>query len=249
MNSTQTVESLIQEIREDLDLDEKGLIKISNYMLRFIVSLSAGVAPNIKWSYESAIPSSKVVNLPDDYIEYITIGYIVNGILIEMSSNGALIPSGVPAGVQVQEQAALYPSLIQTDLTGYLSSDMKGLRPAGVYGSFNVNKSDRVVELDPMQYIPNLYILYKSDCIEVSEKTLVHPFAQDAAILYSKFNYLRDRYNDNRHLKYEKDLNKAMRELPSRLNPVSLKDCIDALDMVRGFMFGFGCVMIQNILF
>lgn len=45
MNSTQTVESLIQEIREDLDLDEKGLIKISNYMLRFIVNLSAGGCP------------------------------------------------------------------------------------------------------------------------------------------------------------------------------------------------------------
>jgi len=245
MHTTQTVESLIAEIAEDLEVSEKDRIKLFNYMLRFIRELKSGIAPDIRYWYYDTIPSNFAVELPEDFDEYIMIGIIVNGVLIEQSRNQLILRQGAvgsgggppPGAFSGTTPQTLYGAYYQTGVGSNMSSDMRGLRPRGEYGSFDIDKANQTIIIDPYQYVPNLYLMYKSNCIEVGDKALVHTYAQNAAILYTKYNYCRDRYNDNRHQKYEVDMKKAMRDLPGLLNPISLKDCIDSLDLVRGYLF------------
>ncbi len=241
MNSTQTVESLIQEVSEELSCDEKGKMALFSYMKRFIVKLKAGIAPDIRYTYYDTIPSNFTVELPDDYMEYIMVGIILNGVLIEQSRNPLILREGPMVSQSLLEQGStpqqLYGAYYQTGVGSNMSSDMRGLRPRGEYGSFDIQKDTNSIVISPNQFVPNLYLMYRSNCLEVGEKALIHPNAQSCAVLFAKFNYLRDRYSDGRHLKYKEDLDKEMRDLPGLLNPVSLKDCIDALDLYRGYFF------------
>jgi hypothetical protein len=239
MNYSQTVTSLITEIAEDLDVFGKDRVKLFNYMLRFLRDLSAGVAPDIRFQFTDEIPDSKIISLPDDYGEYLMMGMIVNGVFQEMSRNKNILQGGAAdlVATNVNQQFLVGGPYYTYQYGGNIGGDKRGLRPQAMYGTFDIDRKNGVIRIDPNKYVPNLYMLYKSTCTDVAENAFVHPYAQTAATLYTKFNYCRDRYNDGRENKYKGDLNKAMRQLPGLINPISLKDVVDSMDLIKGYQF------------
>jgi hypothetical protein len=238
----QPVSGVIGEVMITMDIPEKERKNLLVYSLWFLRHYKSFIDVQPVTLYLDSVPLNKVVSLPLSFMDFIRIGYVDrNNKIIERSErktmNHIAPITDAPEVPQSNNDTWAGGNYIGSNASGLANNGfgrgpIRSARPAEIYGAFYINREAGVIQLDANVDWPNFYMDYKSDCIQLSDETLIHPFSQNALVAFLQYRYSKDRRRDG---SYEANWLLEERRMRRAMHPVDLQLVMDSLDAYRGY--------------
>ena len=243
MQFRQSVTNLIQEVIAELDLSANAQYKLSIYARDFLNELNNDTKPLLKSMRWDDIPPSRIIPFPLDYVSYVVVAAQYQQGLKPLAYNFQMAQGvdmdNVPSLLSAQRLDGLYGNvgLPYGFANGYGYGTGTGRIQAfgngNNMGYFSEDKIQKVFRLDPNQLIPNFYLLYWSDCMEINDEMIVDPRCMKALKVYVKMNWLKDK-RDPYWQQYERDLIIETKEMRNRFFDLSLASITNLVEQTWG---------------
>jgi hypothetical protein len=212
---TQTLKKIVGKVMRQMRLPEDDEDRLYDYAEDFLRDLNNDTFPTVKEFNGKANPN-KTITFPPDFIDWLKMGYQVGTQIAPLakSENLALNGKVVSATTLLDSVAIPFP----WPASNYPDSPM--FIPRNYIPTWQINYKERVIKLDPMVKIPNFYMEYLADCVDVSKGVIVHPFFQTALILHLRFWISCDTPSRSADKSlYEQKLNEEIGRMRQRVMP------------------------------
>jgi hypothetical protein len=179
---TQTLENVVAKVMRQMRLPEDDEDRLYDYAEDFLRDLNNDTFHKIK-VYEGKINPNKTITFPPDFIDWMKMGYQVGSQIAPLGRSENLALNGKVVSVPTVMDTIAIP--FPWPASNYPDSPM--FVPRTYIPTWQIDYSARQIKLDPMVKIPNFYMEYLADCIDVSCGILVHPFFQTALMAHMMF--------------------------------------------------------------
>lgn len=179
---TQTLENLVAKVMRQMRLPEDDEDRLYDYAEDFLRDLNNDTFHKVK-VYDGKASPNKTIPFPADFIDWLKIGYQVGTQIapLSKSENMAINNRNVSIPTVFDSVAVPFP----WPASNYPDSPM--FIPRNYIPTFQIDFTSRVIRLDPQVKIPNFYMEYLADCVDVSCGVLIHPFFQSALMAHIMF--------------------------------------------------------------
>lgn len=248
MNITQTVNELIALVIEELEIPANRFFAFQSFALDFIRYLrtdgNSGILNERKQVYYNLTELGyTTVNLPADFVDYVTVGTQIGRYTKALAFNGHLTDH------KFKEQTGLLTRTnnniwywgnlwgLGTSLWGPMGQ-VQAFGNGGDYGDFNIDYVNRKLILSPTIVYTNITLDYISNCLEPSDCTTIHPYFIMAFKEYIKYKHFENK--GNQQYLIHKD-NYAAEYLSAwrRKNKRRTQDIVKIFDRTRGYRNGY----------
>jgi hypothetical protein len=243
MQFRQSVTSIINDVIRELDLHANATLKLSGYAIDFLRELNNDTKPLLKSMRWDSIPPSRIIPFPLDYVSYVVVASQYQEGLKPLAYNYQMAQGvdmdNVPNMRSAQQLNGLYGNvgLPYAYANGYGFGTGTGRVQAfgngNNLGYFSEDKVQKVFRLDPDRHIPNFYVLYLSDCMEVNDDMIVDPRCIAAMKVYMKLNWYKDK-KDPYWQSYQGDLIVETKEMRNRFFNMSEASIVNLVEQTWG---------------
>lgn len=185
-STSRTLQQIVDGVMRMMKLfPEDDEDRLYQYCESFLRDLKMDTYRTIKvFRNDLANTSNKTIPFPPDMAGWLKIGYesgtqvVANG----LNENLAINPRvNTPAEQQRVDEVILADSYPYKNFYG------RYLRPSPPVPTFRIDFANRVIVLDANIKLPNFYMEYISDCLDISNGLIVHPFFQTALEMHLMF--------------------------------------------------------------
>lgn len=174
-SSTRTLGYIIAKVMTNMRLSDEDENNLYNYAEDFLRDLNCDTFPRVK-EYRQNLPiKNNIIVFPKDFMGWLKIGYESGNQVVPMGNNDNLAFNDNPITKTAQDEADDI-TLPETFYRKYYPYEI----PRTPVPTFRINYSARKIYIDPHVKIPNFYMEYQSDCLDLDKGLLIHPYYQTA---------------------------------------------------------------------
>jgi hypothetical protein len=180
-----TVTEIIADLILENDLHPNDKLKLSSLAINGLRELNNDTLPTIK-TERFEIPPSRVIKLPNDYIDWCKVAVQYKEGLRMLAMNFQMAQ-----GVSEENVPSIYASNMMAvgQPSYYLYGYGYGYMPygggggrvqafgnGGNLGDFSIDEKNRLLKISVNVTLSNIYLEYISDCMAPNDETCVHPY-------------------------------------------------------------------------
>jgi hypothetical protein len=182
-NFTGPLSKFVNRIINNRRLSAEVETNLYDYAEDFLRDLNNDTFPTIKeFRIDPKNIVNNVVNFPADMIGWGKIAY---------ESGTQVVPLGNNDNLAFNNRIEITPSPNQIDDVFFPDGFYQLFYPRGIprtpVPAFRINFKDKKIYIDPQVNIPNFYMEYLSDCLDITKGLLIHPFYQTGLLLHLEF--------------------------------------------------------------
>lgn len=246
MSLTDSVDSIIGQVMEDLDAPANVQFKFLGWSLDFVRSMQKDVKTLLPDRtktifYEFDHYGYNTVKLPGDYYDYNAIGTQVGRYIKGLSMNNRLTTH--------KKQPEMFPLLSGTDnanlwywggLYGYgmlwsgTGSPVQAYGNGNDYGDVMIDTDNKVLITSPTFRFKNVTLTYYANCVTPSQDTIMHPWFIEAMKNYLYFKYFFFK-GDARWQKTEMDYKAQYRFAVESKYRMKIPTIVKIVERTRGY--------------
>jgi hypothetical protein len=245
---TQTVNELVALVIEELEIPANRFFAFQSFAMDFIRQLRIDGRTGIlnerrEVYYNLADIGYTTVNLPHDYVDYVTVGTQIGRYIKALAFNGHLTDH------KFKEQTGLLTRTnnniwywgnlwgLGTSLWGPMGQ-VQAFGNGGDYGDFNIDLANKKLILSPTFAYSNVTLQYISNCLEPSETTTIHPYFIMAFKEFIKYKHFENKGNAQFQV-HQKNYQAEYIYAWQRKNRRKTQDIIKIFDRTRGYRNGY----------
>jgi hypothetical protein len=243
-NILQTATELADIAMLELGLPTYESTKFKSYALDFIRMLrmdgKTGIANEQKTLYYDLTQTGyATLNLPFDYVEYITVGTQLGRYIKALAINGHLTDHKIKpqTGLLTRSDNMIWywGNLwgLGTSLWGPMGQ-VQAYGNGGDYGDFNIDIINRKLIISPTFGYTNVVLKYMSNCLEPAAESCIHPYFISAFKEYLKMKYFENR-GEQRFLIHKNNFNQEYLYAWRKKNRKKTQDIVKIFDRTRGY--------------
>jgi hypothetical protein len=189
--------------------------------------------------YDFSQTGFKTVALPNDFVEFITVGTQLGRYIKALAINGHLTNHRIKpqTGLLTRSDNMIWywGNLwgLGTSLWGPMGQ-VQAYGNGGDYGDFNIDWENRRLILSPTFAYTNIVLKYMSNCLEPGAETCIHPYFITAFKEFVKMKYFENR-GDQRFLIHKANYVEEYRYAWRKKNRKKTQDIVKIIDRTRGY--------------
>lgn len=182
-NFTRPLSKLVNQIINNRRLSVEAETNLYDYAETFLRDLNSDTFPTIKeYRVDKQDIENNIIIFPSDMIGWGKIGY---------ESGSQVVPLGNNDNLAFNNNLEVTPDQNQIDDVEFSQAFYNRFYPHGIprtpVPTFRINFKARKIYIDPQVNIPNFYMEYLSDCLDITQGLLIHPFYQTSLLLHMDF--------------------------------------------------------------
>jgi hypothetical protein len=240
----QTVDELADIAMLELGVPTNESLKFKSYGMDFVRMLridgKTGIANEQKTAYYDLTKTGyTTVSLPQDYVEFITVGTQLGRYIKALSINAHLTDHKIKpqTGLLTRSDNMIWywGNLwgLGTSLWGPMGQ-VQAYGNGGDYGDFNIDLENRKLILSPTLGYTNIVLKYMSNCMEPSNESQIHPYFIMAFKEWVKWKYFENR-GDQRLLIHKNNYAEEYLYAWRKKNRKKTQDIVKIIDRTRGY--------------
>jgi hypothetical protein len=243
-NILQNADELADVAMLELGVPTYESTKFKSFALDFIRMLridgKTGIANEQKTVYyDFSQTGYKTVALPNDFVEFITVGTQLGRYIKALAINAHLTDHKIKpqTGLLTRSDNMIWywGNLwgLGTSLWGPMGQ-VQAYGNGGDYGDFNIDWENRKLILSPTFGYTNIVLKYMSNCLEPGSESCIHPYFIAAFKEYIKMKYFENR-GDQRFLIHKANYVEEYRYAWRKKNRKKTQDIVKIIDRTRGY--------------
>lgn len=244
MRYTQSLANLASDVIADLELHDNTFGRLSRFAIKFMRQANNDVKGEIRTIREN-VPVNRVIQLPEDFIDYSKIGVQFREGVKALARNPTLAQIG---GADLKRAYPVNPisnpyndNLNGNYFYGY-NGWIGGTGRIMAYGNGNdlgawtldyEHKELRLASHYDLN--SNVYIEYLSDCINPNAQTFIHPYMQLACEYWIKWHYFLHRKDGAQMAReFERLYNDEYIQMKYRFSTLDIPTIVNLVEFLWG---------------